>query len=233
MSGIMKRIRLNNRNFIAVALTQKGRTKEENQDSFEVFDDGSQIVLAVCDGLGSAPKSGTGSSVAAKCVTEVISSGTEISQIYVKTFELWKERIGCDLNDYDTTCKFIHITDGAVKFGGVGDGWIAVRTSDGYHENVSDNIFSNQTDSLLSFDLKNAFRVTELEPAELETALISTDGFSEDIHKENGMPFLVEAAASMKEDPETFMKEMASNLENWPVETNLDDKTVIFIQRVS
>ena len=97
---------------------------------------------------------------------------------------------------------------------------------------IADNIFSNQTDSLLSFDLDEVFKITELKPVKLETALISTDGFSEDIDKGNGKIFLDEVAISIRNNAELFMTEMASNLENWPIETNLDDKTVIYIQKV-
>ena len=65
----------------------------------------------------------------------------------------------------------------------------------------------------------------------MRTALISTDGFSEDIDKENGKPFLSAVSEQLRIDSEAFKEEIEDTLSHWPVETNRDDKTVVFIER--
>lgn len=61
--------------------------------------------------------------------------------------------------------------------------------------------------------------------------LIATDGFSEDIEKDNGKAFMDDVFESVCKDENSFENEMKETLINWPVETNKDDKTVIFVQR--
>ena len=61
--------------------------------------------------------------------------------------------------------------------------------------------------------------------------LIATDGFSEDIEKDNGKAFMDDLFESFCKDENSFENEMKETLINWPVETNKDDKTVIFVHR--
>lgn len=61
--------------------------------------------------------------------------------------------------------------------------------------------------------------------------VIATDGFSEDIEKDNGKAFMDDVFESVCKDENSFENEMKEALINWPVETNKDDKTVIFVHR--
>ena len=57
------------------------------------------------------------------------------------------------------------------------------------------------------------------------------DRFSEDIDKENGEAFLIAVSDQIASDAEAFKCEIEETLTHWPVETNRDDKTVVFINR--
>ena len=59
--------------------------------------------------------------------------------------------------------------------------------------------------------------------------IIATDGFSEDINKEDSFEFLKQAENEIKEDIGIFATDLEETLSNWPVQTNRDDKTVVFV----
>ena len=116
-------------------------------------------------------------------------------------------------------------------FGGIGDGWIALGGPDRYRDLVATNTFSNQTDSILSFDITEKFVVESVPAGDYSTLLISTDGFSEDVEKESGKEFLEEIEKQITLSQENFEMDLETTLENWPVQTNCDDKTIVIIQR--
>ena len=89
--------------------------------------------------------------------------------------------------------------------------------------------FSNQTDSILSTNLKDKFWAKEFNVNDVGSMVIATDGFSEDIDKENGFQFLSQVENEMREKSKAFADELDNTLRNWPVETNKDDKTVVFV----
>ena len=225
------RINLGNSRYTLIPCSVMGEGKIENQDSFEIYHDENQIIIVVADGLGSAIYSKEGSSKIVSIAIRLLSERHDLSNIAFDIQAEWKKGLEGNLNFYDTTVKFIKITETEVLFGGVGDGWIALKTSDNFVDMVSSNSFSNQTDTILSFDLKTKFRTQTIESNSFKSALISTDGFSEDIDKENGEAFLIAVSDQIASDAEAFKCEIEETLTHWPVETNRDDKTVVFINR--
>lgn len=225
------RINLGNRCYTIISCSVMGEGKIENQDSMKIYYDENQIVIVVADGLGSAIYSKEGSQKITSLASTILAERSDLSEVASDLQTKWKDGLEGNLNLYDTTLKFIKITESDVFYGGVGDGWIAFNTSDGFVEMTSSNSFSNQTDTILSFDLKGKFRVERITLEKLKTALISTDGFSEDMDKDNGEAFLSAVSEQILADSKAFKKEIEDTLSHWPVETNRDDKTVVFIER--
>lgn len=225
------RINLGNNCYTIISCSVMGEGKIENQDNMRIYYDERQIIVVVADGLGSAIYSKEGSSIITSIACAMLAKSTDLSEFASELQAKWKSNLEGNLNLYDTTIKFIKITKEYVYYGGVGDGWIAFNTTDEFVDMTSSNSFSNQTDTILSFDLQNKFRINTMHTEKMRTALISTDGFSEDIDKENGEPFLSAVSDQLRIDSEAFKKEIEDTLSHWPVETNRDDKTVVFIER--
>ena len=220
---------VNSKKYQVVAYSVMGGGKLENQDSFNVYADGSQLIVVVADGLGSATFSKEGSSKIVDITTKILSADTNDESIALTILKEWKSAVGGNLNLYDTTVKFVKIKDEEITYGGIGDGWIAINLNGEFISLCADNIFSNQTDSILSFNLKDKFLIKRNKKP-IKNLLISTDGFSEDMDKENGNKFLDDVYLQIREQPNIFFEELKKTLEHWPVESNRDDKTVVFIQ---
>lgn len=225
------RINLGNRCYTIVSCSVMGEGKIENQDSMKVYHDENQIVIVVADGLGSSIYSKEGAQKITLLSSTILAERSDLSEVASELQTKWKDGLEGNLNLYDATVKFIKITERDVFYGGVGDGWIAFNTNDGFVDMTSSNSFSNQTDTILSFDLKGKFRIERIDTEKLKTALISTDGFSEDMDKDNGGAFLSAVSEQILANSEAFKKEIEDTLSHWPVETNRDDKTVVFIER--
>ena len=225
-------IKIGSCKYYIAACSVMGEGKAENQDSFEYYFDDEQIIVAVADGLGSAAFSKEGSSNIVKILIDIIKENIEYSSLPSELINRWKLAVKGNYNLYDTTIKFIHIKDGVIKYGGVGDGWIAINTSDELVSLCASNVFSNQTDSILSCDLQNKFAIKEISEYNVLNMLIATDGFSEDIEKDNSKNFLTDIYEQISKDFNAFEEEFKNTLSNWPVESNKDDKTAIFIQRM-
>lgn len=231
MDRMSYRIHVGTEEYLIIGRSMMGRDKIENQDSFSVYYDDSQIVVAMADGLGSAVFSKEGSKKAADFACSILSQIDSLASFPGMLLERWKTSLSGKLALYDTTIKFIKITSEKISFGGIGDGWIALCGAAGYRDVVSNNTFSNQTDSILSFDFAERFINECVSVNDFETILISTDGFSEDIDKDNGKAFLEEVKREIIQSRESFEKDLETTLMDWPVQTNCDDKTVVIIQR--
>lgn len=224
-------VKIGDQTYSVIACSVMGGGKIENQDSYEIYYDDNQLIVAVADGLGSAVYSKEGSSKIVKLLIDVLKEEVEDPRIPFELLQRWKIAVNGNLNLYDTTIKFVWIKNGLIKYGGVGDGWITINTKSELISLCASNTFSNQTDSILSFDLKSKFINKETEVKHVLNLLISTDGFSEDIEKKNGKALLDDIYEQINRDSVSFEKDIVSTLENWPVESNKDDKTVVFIQR--
>ena len=225
------RINLGDNSYTIIGCSVMGEGKFENQDSMKIYHDENQIIIVVADGLGSAIYSKEGSQKITSIASNILAENGDLSGVAQELQMKWKDGLEGNLNLYDTTIKFIKITKNNTYYGGVGDGWIAFNTDNGFVDMISSNSFSNQTDTILSFDLKNKFCIKNIATNSLKTALISTDGFSEDMEKENGEAFLTAVSEQIILNSEDFKKEIEDTLSNWPVVTNKDDKTVVFIER--
>lgn len=211
-----------------VGCSVMGSGKIENQDSIEIRQTNDSLIVVVADGLGSAAYSKEGSEKAVKITADILTQKC-YENLSEKILSLWKENLQGNLNQYDTTIKFIQITNENIIVGGVGDGWIALKNNNNIKSFVVENSFSNQTDSILSIGLDKKFWTEEFDSKEYDTMIIATDGFSEDINKEDSFEFLKQAENEIKKDIEIFATDLEETLSNWPVQTNRDDKTVVFV----
>ena len=223
-------VTIGNRKYTIFAFSVMGDGKLENQDSFDYYFDDSQIVVAVADGLGSATFSKEGSSLIVKLLISLITEGVPYEKIALELLKRWKNTLNSNLNLYDTTIKFIHLKDGSIVYGGIGDGWIALNYNKELISLNNNNAFSNQTDSILSFDLKNKFTIIKANEKDLLNTIIATDGFSEDIEKDSGKPFMDDIYKQIAKNSHEFEEDMITTLNDWPIKSNKDDKTVVFLQ---
>jgi serine/threonine protein phosphatase PrpC len=215
------------------AFSIKGKGKEENQDAFALYHDNNCIIAVVADGLGSAVYSGSGSKLICKITVQVLQETNIYSGISEEIRELWLKNNVHKPSASDTTLKFVKITRDKAVFGGIGDGWISALIGRTYISLDAENTFSNHTDTILSGDLGGKFAVKEA-VLSAETSCVfslSTDGFSEDIDKEKGKLFLENIQKDINTEADQFYKNFETALAGWPVKTNLDDKTVVFVQR--
>ena len=224
-----KKYRIQNYNISVFAFSVMGDGKVENQDSFKIYFDNRQLIIAVADGLGSAVYSKEGSNKIVDVSVEVLSQMNDSKTIANDILKKWSEGIAGNLNQYDTTLKFIKITDTDILYGGIGDGWIAFLTDTGLISLTADNEFSNQTDSILSFDMDKKFSLLKLPLSAVHSGLVSTDGFSEDMDKDNADKMLEGIGNELCVNEDAFVCEMQQMLSCWPVKTNKDDKTVVFL----
>ena len=225
-----KKVKLPSKNISVYAFSVMGEGKIENQDSFKIYSDENQVIIVVADGLGSAAYSKEGSQRITEVSIEILSNTDDFNGVYLNILNEWKKELEGNINQYDTTLKFLKIKNDMIVYGGVGDGWISIKSDKGLVNMVAENTFSNQTDSILSFNLKEKFSVNEYELSDNLVGLVSTDGFSEDMDKDNSFGLLDGIDKELASNEESFIEDTKNTLLNWPVETNRDDKTVIIFK---
>ena len=111
-----------------VGCSVMGNGKIENQDSVEIRQTNDSLIIVVADGLGSAAYSKEGSEKAVKITADILAQ-KDYENLSEKILSLWKENLQGHINQYDTTIKFIQITNEKIIVGGVGDGWIALKNN--------------------------------------------------------------------------------------------------------
>ena len=225
-----KKVKLSSKNISVYAFSVIGEGKIENQDSFQIYSDENQVIIVVADGLGSAAYSKEGSQRITEVAIEILSNTDDYSSIYLNILNEWKKELEGNINQYDTTLKFLKIINDKIIYGGVGDGWISIKSDKGLVNMIAENAFSNQTDSILSFNLKEKFTVNEYGLSDNLVGLVSTDGFSEDMDKDNSIGLLDGIDKELASNEESFIEDTKNTLLNWPVETNRDDKTVVIFK---
>ncbi len=225
-----KKVKLSSKNISVYAFSVMGEGKIENQDSFKIYSDENQVIIVVADGLGSAAYSKEGSQRITEVAIEILSNTDDFNGVYLNILNEWKKELEGNINQYDTTLKFLKIKNDMIVYGGVGDGWISIKSDKGLVNMVAENTFSNQTDSILSFNLKEKFSVNEYELGDNLVGLVSTDGFSEDMDKDNSFGLLDGIDKELASNEESFIEDTKNTLLNWPVETNRDDKTVVIFK---
>lgn len=227
-----KKLKLSSKNIFVYAFSVMGEGKIENQDSFKIYSDENQVIIVVADGLGSAAYSKEGSQRITEVAIEILSNTDDFNGVYLNILNEWKKELEGNINQYDTTLKFLKIKNDMIVYGGVGDGWISIKSDKGLVlvNMVAENTFSNQTDSILSFNLKEKFSVNKYELSDNLVGLVSTDGFSEDMDKDNSFGLLDGIDKELANNEESFIEDTKNTLLNWPVETNRDDKTVVIFK---
>ena len=225
-----KKVKLPSKNISVYAFSVMGEGKIENQDSFKIYSDENQVIIVVADGLGSAAYSKEGSQRITEVAIDILSNTDDFNGVYLNILNEWKKELEGNINQYDTTLKFLKIKNDKIVYGGVGDGWISIKSDKGLVNMVAENTFSNQTDSILSFNLKEKFSVNEYELSDNLVGLVSTDGFSEDMDKDNSFGLLDGIDKELASNEKSFIEDTKNTLLNWPVETNRDDKTVVIFK---
>ena len=221
--------KIGNDSYLVVADSVKGQGKIENQDSYKVLFQDETLVIALADGLGSASFSKEGADKAVSIATQMLLHEKKLGSVSALLFSEWKDGLSGELSLYDTTLKFLKLTPESLFAGGVGDGIIALRNKGTIEHFSPEHTFSNQTDSLLSFDLKGKFLIYSFPAHDIDFALLTTDGISEDLDLSQLEDFVKESSNSILQNAEGFEKEFHDLLNNWPIKTNQDDKTGIFV----
>lgn len=227
---IVKTIYLENVEYHIVVISAIGQGKSENQDSVSLCYTDKSISMAIADGLGSAVHSREGSEIISKITCEMLKDGIEKFDI-LKLKAQWKNIVKTDYDKYDTTLKFIHIDNNMISYGGIGDGWIGAKIGNKIVSLEAEHVFSNHTDTILSANLSSKFKVFKENNVSSFIMIMATDGFSEDIEKSELSQFLEGIELEIIHNKKQFADENEKLLLNWPIVTNTDDKTVVFIVR--
>jgi len=207
-----------------------GNGKDENQDHFDFFHNENCVIAVMADGLGSAIYSSHGSKILCTTAIEILKETDNAMLLANQILEKWLSNLEHKPTACDSTLKFIKITNEKAIMGGVGDGWITFLSNNEYLSLTAENSFANQTNTILS-DLKSKFIIKEISLKEDFIFLLATDGFSEDIEKIMGKKFLSSINESLDKDIHEFCANLENTLNNWPVITNYDDKSVVIIKR--
>ncbi len=220
--------RINNYRISVLGLSVQGKGKPDNQDAFAFVNTDDVIVVAVADGLGSAIKSKIGAEIICNVLTEELTlRDIDFKQIRSD----WQSRIDGNHLAHDTTFRRVHISKDGISIAGIGDGWAAVMVGEDCNSFEQQGLFGNQTDSIMSANAETRYQQETIEFDNNDFfVIISTDGFSEDIEKTDYKAFLKEMAKKLDVDMVRFEHDISNLLTDWPIETNHDDKTVVFIR---
>ncbi len=225
---MFKVIRLKSATIRLCVNTQIGFDKKENQDAFFFDKKGHSFAISVCDGLGSAKLSAVGSKYAAEImVNHQLSNknSLDFQRDWVNHFSNENQLV------YNTTAKYLKIHKKTINYGGIGDGLIAFLKGRRLITQTSHGEFSNQTASILDPYFTEKYLDDRLEYHKECVCLICTDGFSEDIEQKDLKELLITAKESLKRNKtaQEFDREVQTLLQNWPNQTNGDDKTAAFV----
>lgn len=229
--GFCETFRLGDHDYQIIGCTAEGSSDKINQDSFGYFCDGCCLIIVVADGLGSASFSHIGSRNMVESVFSVMSN-PEPGKTWERIYKVWLSSIGSNPEQCDTTCKFVCIRDEIVIIGSIGDGWLGMIGASGYYELENNNTFTNRTESICSQNLEEKVRLFECDLQDIQAIGMSTDGFSEDLDRISRSEFLSDITRTMADDLSATYNEIRSALENWPVPSNKDDKTLILVRKV-
>jgi len=207
-----------------ILLSKTGLGKDENQDAICCLEENNAIFVSISDGLGSSKYSKSGAEKAASVACLLLKKGTPSFRELI--FE-WRKSIDSnDLDDFDATIRFLAIDDNKIVVGGVGDGLTALLVDGLFYSIGKRGVFSNQTDSLNSPYGEENYWINEFPYHKEAVVILATDGFSEDLD-ENGIPNLLEDFFyGIFADKQKLENDLRSLLDNWPIKSNCDDKTI-------
>ena len=213
---------------LMIGCSVKGRGKSCNQDHFRCYADKNKVMCVIADGLGSAINSETGSKNICEVAMAILKGCNDYSHFSELLKEQWIKSLPYKPISCDTTFKFFVITEEEIFYGGIGDGWICgIIDGELLYYSVHNN-FANQTDSMMSIAYEEKFKLFQKKYKEISILSLATDGFSEDIDSESISRFLCDCIEIIREKKEEFADELERLIENWPIQSNIDDKTVVF-----
>ena len=212
------------------------KEKTENQDSFIAKTYSKGYVFAVSDGVGSCKYSSFGSKRVCKAVAKVgklyLKGKITEKEIPQKIFYFYRKACVPKFvkKQMSATCIYLIASQEKVVLGQVGDGLCFVsRGEKGKALKMKDDDFTNIVSALnASRENTPRFTISHLHFQNNETfsALLCTDGISEDIKSEHYSEFLNECLKESQNNS-GYLEKL---LRNWPTPNSFDDKTAIIIQ---
>ena len=217
-----------------------------NQDAFIVNFRGNSnkkvLYAAVADGLGSKPRSDSGSKALCRVVKKASrfykkNSQTSPSDMAMYIQGLWTTEImkfnPVKFSDFSTTALFVFLYKDNLLVCQLGDGLVC-----GIFKNEEKNFmlkhgdddgFANITSSLGPAMSINDWKVGEISCEDLRALVLCTDGISTDI-EENALSFVQSLFDEYKNvKPADCLKDAQRWISEWPVKGNLDDKTIVMV----
>lgn len=223
---------LNGCKYTILGCSVKGTEKGLNQDSFCIEANGEKIICLSADGLGSAINSEIGSQTVCRVARDIIVNNGITDEFPIILKKTWANQLQVKPISCDTTFKFIVIDVNEIVCGGIGDGWIIGIVDNKFFEMKTSNNFSNQTDSIMSVGYENMFHISRIPYNEIQLLSLATDGFSEDMVSNQMENFLRQCLMEINNDSRKFLDDLEHMIENWPISTNQDDKTIILCGRI-
>lgn len=194
----------------------------------------SGVLLVVCDGLGSRPKSELGARqacCAAKDSAAYLGTAINAHNLCESVHSNWLQLIAPETaDDAATTCLLAHVsTEGNVILAQLGDGLILCR-SNGRFTNITPErrLFSDQTFALstkFNFSDWVVHESTLVEPG--DGVVMMTDGISEDIDHNRLDAFFEEIRfQTFKMKTIQMRRWLTQQLNEWPTPGHSDDKSL-------
>ena len=178
----------------AVTVTETGvkhaALDEPNQDSNTFLVRGTDLVMAVADGVGSCRMAGIASGEACSICLEVFESlvsgkdHASCEEIAIMITDRWNAFLeGKDAHEYCTTLKAIFVVDGILSAVSVGDGFLMVESNGEVISAPEDeNDFLNQTNCLSpGISADSVWMCQKNTGGEAFSVFMSTDGVSNSI----------------------------------------------------
>lgn len=226
---IKKEIHFEGYNYLFVAFTNKGFDKEYNQDYFYLNNDTNSIIVCVADGLGSSKLSHRGAERAVVIMSDVLQNIENFDDLASTFKDKWKDIIHNDYSLYDTTIKFFQLRKDCIYYGGIGDGLTIFKHDSHFTKSHNTNSFTNQTESINSPSYVQEFKQNTSLNCNFEGLMMATDGISEDIDENQIENMLNQVIKQLQNDVDNFVNNMIELINEWPVKTNHDDKTIVFL----
>lgn len=210
--------------------------KELNQDAIRFMEDGDLLVLALADGVGSAPMSHHGAKAACRAVTDTVRKSrrgaTPLSSAEI--VHRWEDllgRKGLHPEECWTTSSFVIVNRAAnrISMGHVGDCRIVVRADGKTIDVREEKDFLNETEALGSHRY-SGYRMTSVDYCEDYAALIVSDGIGDELEDET-IPGLIDyfkdTYSHIPEHDRNYR--LSLDIRRTLGRRNGDDKSIIFV----
>lgn len=209
-----------------------------NQDYIDIFENDEFLIATISDGLGSSKNSLEGAQVACSIVIDEVQNfrlSSELEFLNVKIKDRWNNEIASISNqakDYRTTNSFVAVfkKEKKVIVGQLGDVMISLRI-DGlfrYLESTSKD-FSNET-NCLGDGSNGRFNLAIFDFGHAFDFLIATDGIADELLSEKIETLHDYFKHKFQEiEPSSRNGALILDLEEFLVEKNNDDKSIVFI----